>query len=72
MSIAKNIDLEFESWLAEKDTKGVSRYEQCTAYLTDSEKDYARALMRLAFISGYVRGTGLLGGESGGRHAKAT
>jgi hypothetical protein len=72
MNISKTIDLKFESWLKEKDTKGVSRYEQCTAYLTSSEKEYAFALMRLAFVAGYVRGKGLVGGESGDQCAKAS
>lgn len=52
----------FHDWLSQQDADGITRFKRFTGYLTDTEKDLAYHLMQIAFVAGYVRGNGLIGG----------
>ena len=59
----KHYDVVFHKWLNEPDNSGTTRFCRFTGYLTDVEKDLAYHLLQIAFVAGYVRGNGLIGGE---------
>ena len=58
----KQYDEIFHAWLEEQDSDGITRFKRFTGYLSDVEKDLAYHLLQIAFVAGYVRGSGLIGG----------